>query len=112
MKFKGAPPPGPKKEDFDLYMLRMSGEMLTRFYGEQYAQAQGKMLRNFLGILAQKVTDVRKEKADAVARLEAALAPYRLNIFCAGVSMNLVMGIAEKWNKLHPSYRDVTPAFL
>jgi len=86
----------------DLYMLRMSGEMLTRFYGEQYAQAQGKMLRNFLGILAQKVTDVRKEKADAVARLEAELAPYRLNIFCAGVSMKLVMGIAEKWNKLHP----------
>jgi len=102
MKFKGAPPPGQKKEDFDLYMLRMSGEMLTRFYGERYAPAQSTMLRNFLGILAQKVTDVRKEKAEAVARLEAELAPYRLNIFCAGVSMKLVMRIAEKWNKLRP----------
>ncbi|MDD5604581.1 MAG: substrate-binding domain-containing protein [Dehalococcoidales bacterium] len=102
MRFKGAPPPRPKKETFDLYMLRMSGEMLTRFYGKQYADAQGTMLRNFLGILAQKVTDVRKEKAEAVAKLEAELAPHRLHIFCAGVSMKLVKRVAEEWNKLHP----------
>jgi molybdate/tungstate transport system substrate-binding protein len=102
MKFKGAPPPGPKKEKFDLYLLRMSGEMLTRFYGERYARTQGVMLRNFLGILAQKVTDVRKEKAEAVARLEAELAPFRLHVSCAGVALKLVLKVAENWNKLHP----------
>ena len=63
IKFKGPPHGGPKNEEFDLYMLRMSGEMITGFYGEQYSDAQGIMLRNFLGILAQKVTDVRREKA-------------------------------------------------
>lgn len=102
MKLKGPPPTGPKNEEFDLYLLRMSGEMLTRFYGEQYARAQGIMLRNFLGILAQKVTDVRREKAGAVTALEAELAPYRLNIFCAGVSMKLVRETAGKWNQIHP----------
>lgn len=102
MRFKGPPPGGPKNEDFDLYMLRMSGEMLTRFYGEQYCAAQGMMLRNFLGILAQKVTDVRREKAEAVAALERELAPLRLNIFCAGVSLKLVMKTAEEWNRIHP----------
>ncbi len=102
MKFKGPPPGGPKSEAFDLYMLRMSGEMITRFYGERYSEAQTIMLRNFLGILAQKVTDVRKEKAEAVAAVEAELAPYRLHVFCAGVSMKLVKEIAEKWNATHP----------
>lgn len=102
MKLKGPPHGGPKNEEFDLYMLRMSGEMVTRFYGEQYSEAQGIMLRNFLGILAQKVTDVRKEKAGAVAALEAELAPYRLHIFCAGVSMKLVKATAGKWNEIHP----------
>lgn len=101
-KIKGPPPGGPKNEELDLYMLRMSGEMLTRYYGEQYVEAQGTMLRNFLGILAQKVTDVRREKATAVAALEAELAPYRLNILCAGVSMKLVQATARKWNEIHP----------
>ncbi|MCX6741429.1 MAG: substrate-binding domain-containing protein [Candidatus Parcubacteria bacterium] len=102
MKPKGPPPSGPKNDIFDLYMLRMSGEMVTRSYGKQYSEAQGIMLRNFLGILAQKVTDVRKEKADAVAAVEAELAPYRLHVSCAGVSMKLVKETAEKWNKTHP----------
>ncbi len=102
MKHKGPPPGGPQNEAFDLYMLRMSGEMLTGFYGEQYCAAQGIMLRNFLGILAQKVTDVRREKAEAVALLERELAPYRLNIFCAGVSFRLVTETAEEWNRIHP----------
>ncbi|MDD5014830.1 MAG: substrate-binding domain-containing protein, partial [Atribacterota bacterium] len=101
-KRKGPPHGGPKNESFHLYMLRMSGKMVTKFYGEQYSEAQGIMLRNFLGILAQKVTDVRKEKANAVAVVEAELAPYRLHVFCAGVSMKLVKAIAEKWNEMHP----------
>lgn len=102
MKFKGGPHGGPRKEEFDIYLLRMSGEMVTKFYGEQYSKAQGIMLRNFLGILAQKVTDVRREKAHAVAELEKELVPHRLHISCAGVSMKLVKETAEKWNKKHP----------
>jgi len=103
MKFKGMPPgPPPGREKFDLYLLRMSGEMLTKFYGDQYAAAQGKMLRNFLGILSQKVTDVRKEKAELAAEAAREIAPYRLHVFCAGVSMKLVKGTADKWNALHP----------
>ncbi len=102
MRFKGPPPGAPKTKEFDLYMLRMSGEMVTRFYGEEHSKAQGIMLRNFLGILAQKVTDVRREKADAVAALERELAPYRLNILCAGVSLKLVHETAEEWNRIHP----------
>jgi ribosomal protein L10 len=42
-------------------MLEASGEMLVKFYNEKVAQAQGVMLRNFLGLLTQKVTDVRQE---------------------------------------------------
>ncbi len=102
MKMKGPPHGGPKNEEFDLYLLRMSGEMVTRFYGEQYTEAQGIMLRNFLGILAQKVTDMRRERAEAVAAVEAELAPYRLHVLCAGVSMKLVKMTADKWNESHP----------
>jgi len=102
MKRKGPPHGGPQNETFDLYMLQMSGEMVTKFYGEKYSEAQGIMLRNFLGNLAQKVTDVRKEKADAVAAVEAELAPYRLHVLCAGVSMKMVKATAEKWNEIHP----------
>lgn len=102
VKFKRSPQGSPEVKPFDLYMLQMSGEMLTRYYGEKYCKAQGVMLRNFLGILAQKVTDVRKEKAEAVAKLEAELAPYRLHIFCAGVSMKLVKETSDRWNVLRP----------
>ena len=107
MKLKGPPHGGPKNEAFDLYMLRMSGEMVTRFYGSQHSEAQGIMLRNFLGILAQKVTDVRREKADAVAGVEAELAPYRLHVFCAGVSMKMVKATAQRWNEMHPELPSV-----
>ena len=103
MKFKGMPPgPPPEREKFDLYLLRMCGEMLTKYYGEQYAEAQGRMLRNFLGILSQKVTDVRKEKAELAAEAAKEIAPYRLHVFCAGVSMKPVKETADKWNALHP----------
>ncbi|MDC7227227.1 MAG: substrate-binding domain-containing protein [Spirochaetales bacterium] len=104
VKLKGPPPRGPKHDDFDLYLMLMSGEMLTKFYGEQYADAQGKMLRNFLGILAQKVTDVRREKSEAITNFEKELAPYRLNVLCAGVSMRLVFAAAEQWNAENPEY--------
>jgi ABC-type molybdate transport system substrate-binding protein len=94
-------PPAPSREPAETYLLKMSGEMVTKFYGEQYAAAQGRMLLNFLGILAQKVTDIRKEKADLAAEAARQIAPYRLNVFCAGVSMKLVKETADKWNTLH-----------
>lgn len=42
-----------------LDLLEMSGEMMTKFYSPEIAAAQGVMLRNLMGILAQKVMDVR-----------------------------------------------------
>ena len=47
----------PLEKEMDL--LEMSGEMMTKFYSPEIAVAQGVMLRNLLGILAQKVMDVR-----------------------------------------------------
>lgn len=99
---KGFPHKRPKNREYDLYLLRMSGEMVTKFYGEQYSRAQGIMLRNFLGILAQKVSDVRQQRADAVAAVAAELAPYRLHVSCATVSLKLVEATAEKWNEAYP----------
>jgi hypothetical protein len=46
---------------WQMEMLELTPEMITRFYGAKVAAAQGKMLRNFLGMLAQKVVDVRRE---------------------------------------------------
>ena len=57
MPFKGHPKP----PALDIDALEVSGEMMTKFYNERVAPAQSVMLRNFLGILAQKVTDVRQE---------------------------------------------------
>ncbi len=102
IRFRGGGHAGPGHDDFDLYMLRMSGEMITRFHGIEHSGAQGRMLRNFLGILAQKVTDVRKEKAQLSYDYNKALSPYRLNILCAGVSLKLVKQTADIWNKMHP----------
>jgi ABC-type molybdate transport system substrate-binding protein len=105
---RGMPPgPPPGGENLALYLLRMSGEMVTKYYGEQYTTAQSKMLRNFLGILAQKVTDIRKEKAEVAAEAAKQIAPYRLNILCAGVSMKLVKEAAKKWDALHPELPSV-----
>lgn len=101
-KMKGPPPRGPKNLGYDLHLLLLSGEMLTKDYGEKYRLAQGIMLRNFLGILAQKVTDIRKEKFAVMEEFEKELAPHRLNILCAGVSMKLVKKTADRWNELHP----------
>ena len=98
----GGPPGKPPEDIFDLYLLCMSGEMITKYYGEQYTKAQSMMLRNFLGILSQKVTDVRMEKAVVAAEAAAQIAPYRLHISCAGVSFHLIKEVSEKWNTLHP----------
>jgi len=97
-----SPEPPPKREEFELYLLRLDGEMVTKYHGERLAAAQGQMLRNFLGILAQKVTDIRREKAELAAEATRQLAPYRLHILSAGVALNLAREAAEKWNDLHP----------
>jgi hypothetical protein len=51
--------PKPPRVDFEA--LEVSGEMLARHYNASVAPAQSVMLRNLLGILAQKVMDVRRE---------------------------------------------------
>lgn len=62
---------GPPKRPLpcDTKLLELSGEMVTKYYGPEVAEAQGIMLRNFLGILAQKVIDARKEKFDNLHHL-------------------------------------------
>ena len=45
----------------DLTCLELDPEMLVHFYNAKVAPAQGKMLRNFLGMLAQKVVDTRRK---------------------------------------------------
>jgi hypothetical protein len=49
----------PLPEGCDL--LDMTGEMLVAYYNEQVYPAQSIMLRNLLGILAQKVIDTRQD---------------------------------------------------
>ena len=66
LKKKGPPkgkfPPHPMRpNEVDRYMLRFSPDQFTTYIPE-VAEAQGKMVRNMLGLLAQKVTNVRKEK--------------------------------------------------
>lgn len=96
-RFKGFKP-----LEVNEYMLRMTPEMVTRFYGAEHAQAQSMMMRNFLGILAQKVTDTRREKDRMEQQYLEELAPYRLHIFHAGVAAGVVKDTVKRWNELHP----------
>ena len=64
VKSQGRPkglPQRPHHDDLELETLEFTPETITRFYSAESSPAQGKMLRNFLGILAQKVCDVRRE---------------------------------------------------
>ncbi|MDR2141707.1 MAG: hypothetical protein LBR11_07970 [Deltaproteobacteria bacterium] len=59
---KTAPKPfEPKPWPFALELLEFTPDSLVKFYSEKVAPAQSVFLRNFLGILAQKVMDVRRE---------------------------------------------------
>lgn len=82
---------GPKKDPkrppikplpCDMKFLELSGEMLTKPYGPEVAEVQGKMIRNLLGILAQKVMDVRKEKFEMMREYEEKLAISDRNQDC------------------------------
>jgi len=103
---KSGPPHKMKNLDYDLEMLEFSEYMLTDFYGEQYTKAQGIMLRNLLGILAQKVMDVRhelfliKDGRDVFMRTE-----NTLQIFTAGVAMGVVKEAVQQWNLKHPEFQ-------
>jgi hypothetical protein len=60
LKMPGKGPPCLPR-DFELECLLCSADMMVKFYNEKVSQAQSIMLRNFLGLLAQKVMDVRSE---------------------------------------------------
>ena len=67
---KGMPkPPAPTE---DVYVMRFSPELFCTYVPE-VAEAQGKMVRNFLGMIAQKVTDHRK----IIAGLKAEIAELK-----------------------------------
>ena len=68
---------GSLNPDYDLHLLRLTPEALLVEVDDSVRPAQARMLRNLLGILAQKVTDVRREKARAVDELKTELAAVR-----------------------------------
>lgn len=100
---KFRPPHRPHPLDYDADILEFSEDMVTTFYSADIAPAQGKMLRNYLGILAQKVNDVRHE----LFLIRDCRDMYReqdktLQIFTAGVAMKVVTATAQRWNLAHP----------
>ena len=100
---KGGHPHKGKNLDYDLEMLEFTEFMMTDFYGEQYSKAQSQALRNYLGILAQKVMDIRHELflirdgRDCFQRTGETL-----QVFTAGVAMGVVKEAVQHWNLKHP----------
>lgn len=99
----------PKRAPMDVML--MSGEMITKFYNSDISSAQSKMLRNFLGILAQKVTDIRHDLFLAKDNFDIyGESDKTLNIFTAGCAMGVVNDVARMWSARHPELRaSVTP---
>jgi len=102
-------PAGPfgKKPDMELETLEFTPDMLTRFYTPEASPAQGKMLRNLLGILSQKVCDIRQELfllRDGRDMYHGLTLPPEdlLHVLSAGVAMNSVKKAVRVWNALHP----------
>lgn len=69
-KERKGPPFKRKPLSCDTEFLELSGEMVTKYYGAEVAEAQGIMLRNLLGILAQKVCDEREEKWELMKKYD------------------------------------------
>lgn len=65
---KPAPHGAPKEMKQDC--LAMNAEMMVKFYSDAIYPAQAKMNRNMLGVLAQKVTDIRKANRIQVEELQ------------------------------------------
>lgn len=107
-KGPGGPPHKAKPIAYDLEVLEFTVESLTKFYSEEIAHAQGIMLRNFLGILAQKVCDVRHELfLIRDARDMFMDKENTLQVFCAGVAMGVAKAAIQKWNLAHPELQAV-----
>lgn len=93
----------PHPLEYDADILEFSETAMTTFYNSEIAPAQGQLLRNFLGILAQKVNDVRHELflirdcRDMFMERDKTL-----QIFTAGVAMKVVTATAQRWNLAHP----------
>lgn len=88
---------------YDADILEFSENAMTTFYNSAVAPAQGQLLRNFLGILAQKVNDVRHELfliRDCRDMFQER--DKTLQIFTAGVAMKVVTATAQRWNLAHP----------
>ncbi|MBQ9991851.1 MAG: hypothetical protein IJP33_00290 [Firmicutes bacterium] len=66
-------PAGPPKE-VDDYVLEMSSDMMTKFYSDEVYPAQAQMNRNMLGIMAEKVTHIRKMNRAQIEELQNKLA--------------------------------------
>lgn len=88
---------------YDADILEFTENAMTTFYNSAIAAAQGQLLRNYLGILAQKVNDVRHELfllrdcRDMFCERDKTL-----QIFTAGVAMKVVTATAQRWNLAHP----------
>lgn len=88
---------------YDADILEFTENAMTTFYDSAIAPAQGQLLRNFLGILAQKVNDVRHELflirdcRDMYCERDKTL-----QIFTAGVALKVVTATAQRWNLAHP----------
>lgn|GEM_PF-2483993 len=57
----GGPRPGGRVRDHDMYLLDVHQDLFTNYFNEEILPAQRQMWRNYLGILAQKVLDVRRD---------------------------------------------------
>lgn len=107
-KPKQRPNGGPHhKGNYELETLEFTPEMITKYYNPETAPAQGKMLRNLLGILSQKVCDIRqeyfllKDGRDSYDGMTIA-ADKILHIKTAGVAMGIVQKAVKIWNAMHP----------
>jgi len=65
-------PAGPVKE-VDDYVLEMSSDMMVKFYSDEVYPAQAQMNRNMLGIMAEKVTHIRKMNREQIEALQKQL---------------------------------------
>lgn len=100
---KFVPPHRPHPLAYEADILEFSEDAMTTFYNSAIAPAQSRLLRNYLGILAQKVNDVRHE----LFLIRDCRDMYReqdktLQIFTAGVAMKVVKETAQRWNLAHP----------
>ena len=98
--FKHKPP----QYDMDVMVVE-TDKLMTTIENCSLEKARNTLLRNLLGMLAQKVCDVRHELfllRDGYDMYAEADPSKCLNVFTAGVAVGIVDGLAEKWNALHP----------